>query len=99
MVSKNDAEIKRLCRTLARLNNPQDVELLLEDICTIGEMISLSQRLTVAALLDKGKNYSEINEATGVSSATISRVNRCLNYGAGGYKIALDALKEDENAD
>ncbi len=99
MVSKNSAEIKKMCEVVARLNNADEVAQVFEDICTIQEIISMSQRLQVASLLDKGMNYSEINEITGVSSATISRVNRCLNYGSGGYKIALDLMKEEENAD
>ena len=65
----------------------------LEDICTIKELQSLFQRFRVACLLDTGSNYLETSEATGASSATISRVNRCLNYGTG-YRKALDNLKK-----
>ncbi|MBQ3053920.1 MAG: TrpR-like protein YerC/YecD [Clostridia bacterium] len=97
MPKKNLEEIKRLCRVIANIKTPQDAELLIEDLCTIQEVLALSQRLEVASLLDSGKNYSEITEMTGVSSATISRVNRCLNYGSGGYKIALDIMKDVEN--
>ena len=64
-----------------------------EDISTIKELQAMSQRFRVACLLDSGSNYIEVSEATGASSATISRVNRCLNYG-GGYRTALDNLKK-----
>ena len=64
-----------------------------EDICTIKELQAISQRMRVACLLDGGSNYLEVSEATGASSATISRVNRCLNYGSG-YREALDNLKK-----
>ena len=75
------------------LKTEEDCKLFFEDICTIKELQSLFQRFRVACLLDAGKNYIEVSETTGASSATISRVNRCLNYG-GGYRMALDRLKE-----
>ena len=75
------------------LKTEEDCKMFFEDICTIKEMQSLFQRFRVACLLDAGKNYVEVSETTGASSATISRVNRCLNYG-GGYRTALDRLKE-----
>ena len=65
-----------------------------EDICTIKEVQAMSQRLQVAGQLDAGKNYAEVYEDTGVSSATISRVNKCLVYGNGGYRMVLDRLKK-----
>lgn len=64
-----------------------------EDICTIKEMNDLAQRMDVARLLSEGKVYSEIAKITGASSATISRVNKCLMYGTGGYKEILERLK------
>ena len=64
-----------------------------EDICTIKELQAISQRMRVACLLDSGSNYIEVSEATGASSATISRVNRCLNYGSG-YREAINNLKK-----
>ena len=77
------------------LQNLEQCRLFFEDISTIKELQAMSQRLRVAALLDSGSNYLEVSEATGASSATISRVNRCLNYG-GGYRTALDNLKKRE---
>ncbi len=76
-----------------QLKTAEDCRAFFEDICTIKEMQSMFQRMRVACLLDAGSNYIEVSEATGASSATISRVNRCLNYG-GGYRSALDNLKE-----
>ncbi len=97
MQIKNTGDIRSLCVAIAKMQTPEEVALLLEDLCTIQEMVSLSQRLQVATLLHNGRNYAEITKETGVSSATISRVNRCLNYGPGGYKLALELMKEDSD--
>lgn len=69
-----------------------------EDICTIKEIQALAQRLKVAKLLRQDKTYHEIEEKTGASTATISRINRCLNYGADGYNLILDRLEEDNRS-
>lgn len=76
------------------LRTIEDCRLFFEDISTIKELQAMAQRFRVACLLDSGSNYLEVSEATGASSATISRVNRCLHYG-GGYRTALDHLKEE----
>ena len=75
------------------LRTIEDCRLFFEDISTIKELQAMAQRFRVACLLDSGNNYLEVSEATGASSATISRVNRCLNYGSG-YRKALDNLKK-----
>ena len=75
------------------LRSQEECRRFFEDICTIKELQAISQRMRVACLLDSGSNYIEVSEATGASSATISRVNRCLNYGSG-YRMALDNLKK-----
>ena len=93
MHSNKSQEIKTLYSVLARIDNEKDMELFLEDLCTIQELISISQRLRVASLLVDGKSYTEVKEITGVSSTTISRVNRCLTYGDGGYKLATEIAK------
>lgn len=67
-----------------------------EDICTISELKALAQRLHVARMLRDKKTYTEIAEETNASTATISRVNRCLNYGADGYNAILDKLGENK---
>ena len=66
------------------------------DICTIKEIQSIAQRVVVAKMLTEGSVYSDIVEATGASTATISRVNRSLNYGSDGYKIAFKRLEEQK---
>ncbi len=78
---------------LLSLENTDQCRAFFEDICTIKELQALSQRFRVACLLDGGSNYLEVSDSTGASSATISRVNRCLNYGTG-YRQALDNLKK-----
>lgn len=68
-----------------------------EDVCTINEILSLSQRFEVAAMLRSGKTYLEIAEKTGASTATISRVNRSLNYGNDGYDMVFKRLAPSES--
>ncbi|MBQ3316932.1 MAG: helix-turn-helix domain-containing protein [Spirochaetales bacterium] len=70
-----------------------------DDVCTIKELQDLVQRFQVALLLDEGKNYMEISRQTSVSSATISRVNRCLVYGDGGYRTVIKRMKDGGSDD
>ncbi len=79
-----------LCRAFLKLNGIDDVYNFLEDLATIGEIKSMAQRLEVAKLLKEAKTYPEIVELTGASTATISRVKRCLEYGTGGYSSVLE---------
>ena len=67
-----------------------------EDVCTINELLSISQRYEVAKLLREGQTYLDISNATGASTATISRVNRSLNYGNDGYDLVLERVHEKE---
>lgn len=67
-----------------------------EDICTISELKAISQRIEVARSLDENITYHDISKRTGASTATISRVNRCLLYGTGGYRLALDRIKKEQ---
>lgn len=76
------------------LETQEDCYRFFEDICTINEIHAISQRWEVAKLLDQKKTYSEIEELTKASTATISRINKCLIYGAEGYKTVLARLKE-----
>ena len=78
------------------LKTAEECQAFFKDVCTIKELQDLTQRLQVAMLLDQGRNYQEISKQTSVSSATISRVNRCIVYGDGGYRTVLDRLKEGE---
>ncbi len=80
-------------KAVLSLENVEECYKFFEDICTIKEMQDLAQRMDVARLLDEGKVYSEIAKITGASSATISRVNKCLMYGMGGYKEILERIK------
>lgn len=68
-----------------------------DDLCTISEVTEMSKRLWAAKMLNESMVYSEISDLTGLSTATISRVNRCLKYGSDGYLTALKRLDEDEN--
>lgn len=84
-----------LFEAILRLESIEECYRFFEDVCTIKELQSISQRLAVAKLLKAGKTYSDIEEVTGASTATISRVNRCLHYGADGYKLILQRLEEE----
>ena len=86
----------RLFKAILSLENVEECYAFFEDICTITELRDMSQRLDTAFLIDKGISYQKISEQIGVSTATISRVSRCLNYGAGGYRTVIDRMKEDE---
>ena len=81
-------------KAVLSLENEEDAYRFFEDLCTIPEIRSISQRLEVAMLLKKGETYQKIAEETGASSATISRVNRSLSYGAGGYDRVLKEIKK-----
>ena len=72
--------------------DPEECYKFFEDVCTINELLSLSQRYEVAKMLREGKTYLEIAEKTGASTATISRVNRSLNYGSDGYDMVFERL-------
>lgn len=83
-----------LCDALLSLKTREEVYAFLDDVATVKETLDLAQRLFVARLLDEGEGYGAIREATGASSATISRVNKCYEYGSGGYRAVLERLKE-----
>lgn len=85
---------KEFFKALLLLETEEDCRNFFEDICTVKELQDISQRLQVARMLDDGKSYQVVSKETGASTATISRVNRCLVYGSGGYKSILDKLEE-----
>lgn len=91
-----DESTDMLFQGILSLDSLDECYAFFEDICTIAEIKSLAQRLQVAVMLRGGKTYTEICDLTGVSTATISRVNRSLEYGADGYKIVLDKLGIEE---
>ena len=86
-------DIDELFAAILLLEDEEDCYRFFEDICTINEIHAIAQRLQLAKLLSKKKTYSEIEEATKASTATISRINKCLLYGADGYKYVLDKLE------
>ena len=83
----------QLFEAILKLKDLQDCRKFFEDVCTIKELQDMLQRLEVAKLLSEGKNYQEVSKATGASTATISRVNKCLLYGRGGYKSVIGDKK------
>lgn len=92
-----DQEAKeRLIKAVLSLETPEECQAFLEDICTIRELSDISQRWDVAILLAEGKNYAEISAVTGASTATISRVNKCLMYGSGGYRSVLEKTEKGD---
>ena len=95
----NEEQLKLLTEVLLSLKTKDEVRSLLSDLCTIREMQDLGQRLEVARLLRRQMTYSDIAQQTGASTATISRVNRCLVYGAGGYRTVLERLEKGEEND
>ena len=82
-------ETKEFLRAILLLKDEEECRNFFEDICTVKELQDISQRLEVARMLDDGKSYQVVSKETGASTATISRVNRCLVYGSGGYKNIL----------
>ncbi len=96
MTPLKDSSVDELFEAVLSLESIEDCHEFFEDLCTINEIISLSQRLSVAKKLDEGKTFSVITTETGASSATIGRVNRCLSYGTGGYKKVIEKLKSKE---
>lgn len=91
----NTPSIERLFAAILQLKNQEECRQFLEDICTIKEVQDMAQRLEAAILLDQGEGYQTISDQVGISTATISRVSRCLNYGAGGYRQVIDRMKEE----
>ena len=92
-------QIADLARAMLALDNMDEAYRFFEDIFTIHELQAVAQRLAVARLLQKKVTYQEIAERTGASTATISRVNRCLVYDAGGYRTVLERLEKGEEND
>ena len=86
---------ENLYNAILSLESAEECKIFFEDIFTVKELQDISQRYEVAIMLDQGKSYNEICEKTGASTATISRVNRCLVYGNGGYKSVLSKRVEE----
>lgn len=90
--------VDRLFRTILNLSSVEECYAYFEDICTIKEIRDMAQRLDAAILLSEGYSYQKITEMVDISTATIGRVSKCLNYGSGGYRTAIAKLNAEENA-
>lgn len=88
--------VDRLFQSFLNLNSIEECYAYFEDLCTVKEIQDMAQRLDTAILLSQGQSYQKIAEEVDVSTATIGRVSKCLNYGAGGYQKAIAILQEGE---
>ena len=97
-MSKNikTTAVDHLFEAILSLKNPEECYTFFEDLCTVNELLSLSQRYEVARMLRSNRTYLEIADKTGASTATISRVNRSLNYGNDGYDMVFSRMMESE---
>jgi len=89
-----DVDLEQLFTAVLSLKDQEECDAFFEDICTVSEIKAMAQRLEVAKMLNEGENYVTIAKATGASSTTVSRVNRCLHYGAGGYVRVMKVIDE-----
>lgn len=94
MQKHDQNQINQLYQAILSLNSPEECHAFFQDLCTVSELKAMAQRLEVAQMLDAGMIYNDILERTGASSATISRVNRALQYGADGYKTILPRIEK-----
>ena len=99
MNKRNKEAVEKLFRAILTLETVEECEKFFDDAFTMQELESIAQRFDVACRLDAGGSYVEINKATGASTATICRVSKCLNYGSGGYRIAIDRMNKEKNGD
>ncbi len=95
MTAKNSQATDMLVKALAGISSEEDIRAFLDDLCTIKEIQDMAQRFSTAKLLKSGMNYLDISAELGISTTTISRVSRALNYGSGGYDTALKLVSED----
>lgn len=91
MAAFDISKFDNLFLAVTKLNTLEEARKFFEDVCTIKELEAISQRIEVAKLLSDGKNYQDVSRMVGASTATISRVSKCLNYGAGGYRLILES--------
>ena len=94
MLDMRNESFDRFFEAILHLASVEECYRFFEDVCTVKEICEIAQRLDVARYLSEGKNYQEISSLTGASTATISRVSKCLNYGSGGYALVLKKEKE-----
>ena len=96
MFQMKNESLDRFFEAILKLENMDDCYRFFEDVCTVNEILDLAQRFDVARMLTDGKIYNEISKETGASTATISRVNKCLQYGSDGYRLVLERIREKE---
>lgn len=96
MANFKSESIDRMFEIMNCLTTIEEYYDFFEDLCTVKEIQDMAQRLDTAILLDEGESYNNIASKVSVSTATISRVSKCLNYGSGGYRKAIDKLKENK---
>lgn len=90
---KKNKDLDELFRAISKLSSVKDVDMFLTDLCTPSELSAMADRWKAVQMLEQGLPYREIYELTGVSTATITRVARCLSSGSGGYRLLLERLK------
>lgn len=98
MISIHSEDTDLLFEGIMSLKSKDECYKFFEDLCTVNELISMAQRFHVARDLYDGKTFLQIEAQTGTSSATISRVNRCFNYGSGGYKMVIEKLNGEDKS-
>ena len=86
-------ETDELYEAILSLKTPEECYRFFDDLCTFGEIKAMAQRFHVAKLLTEGKTFTQISEEVGASSATLTRVNKCITYGSEGYRLVLERLK------
>lgn len=94
ITEREKKNMNQFYKAILSLETEEECNAFFEDVATIKELIDMAARLEVARLLSEGKVFNEISQETGASSATISRVNKCLSYGPGGYSSVLEKIKE-----
>ena len=99
MSLRRDRQTDELFESILTLRSVEECYQYFDDLCTVREVHDLGQRLEVARVLEAGGSYQQASEATGASSATVGRVKRCLNYGAGGYQLILERMTEGASED
>ncbi len=95
----NEKTEKQLYSILAKVSDAKDMEKLFIDLCTYNEIEQLSERLMAAKLMLEGKTYAQITALTGISSATLGRISRCIRHGSGGYKDVLQKMLSEGESD
>lgn len=91
--------VERLFKVIAELRTVEECYSFFQDVCTVNEILDMAQRFDTAVMLYNGENYINVTQKMGISTATISRVNKCLQKGNGGYRSAIEKLKAAEKKD